>query len=82
MDIVNKEKKTMTNQQIQNLLTQAAQTAGVEGIWLLRGAEQVTLLAYQVDDKMLSLELADPSELVILIRFPAGDGGEPGIEHF
>ncbi len=75
-------------------LTDIANEIGAEGIWLIRGARNATL-TYTPEGTVeqpgipgvavtmnlnLSLELTDAGVLVI-IRFPAGDGREAGIEY-
>lgn len=79
-----------TQQQNNNLskqldeLTRLANQAGAEGLWIIRGATDAVLL-YSLDDGSdpasdpVVLDIAD-AELLILMRFSAGDGGEPGIE--
>lgn len=65
-------------------VTAAANAAGAEGIWLVRGVTHAMLMYLpqgQQEENLnwSSLNLAD-TELLVLMRFPAGDGGEPGIE--
>lgn len=70
-----------------------ANEIGAEGIFLIRGAENA-LLQYDPTDKPktpdipgvnatfdigISFHIADAG-LLVLIRFPASDGKEPGIE--
>jgi len=80
----------MTNQELAEKLTSLtdlANQAGAEGVWLIRGATNARL-TYDADEikpndhvnasVSINLALADVGVLV-LMRFPA-DGGEPGIE--
>jgi len=77
-----------------NDLAEIAKRAGAEGIWLIRGATDAHLLYTPIGqpgshgipglDKVstsltIRLDLADAGVLVVM-RFPASDGGEPGIE--
>jgi hypothetical protein len=64
-----------------NMLTRVAQSAGAEGIFLIRGAENASL-KYELPGDLAPLEMAlANAPLLLVIRFPAGDGGEPGVEH-
>lgn len=58
--------------------------AGAEGVWLVRGTYRA-MLAYSeaTEDVILPaapLQLSPPHELIVLARFPAGDGRAAGIE--
>lgn len=55
--------------------------AGAEGIWIIRGAEAAILHFAPTGVEGLGLSLEPPHEMIILVRFPTGDGGQPGIEH-
>lgn len=67
-----------------NKLTDLANKAGAEGIWLVRGAQNAVLL-YDAGDATdpandpIALEIADAS-IIMVARFPQSDGREPGIE--
>lgn len=72
-----------------DLITISAQIANVEGVWIIRQSKDTSLIF--VTNKQLShipglsdlgqmLEL-DDSEMLVILRFPTGDGGEPGIEY-
>jgi hypothetical protein len=76
-------------------LIEAANQAGAEGAWIIRGSNKVKVKTtwpkeerpkYQPGETDASigemgffLDLA-PAGVVVVMRFPAGDGGEPGIE--
>ena len=77
-----------------NDLADLANQAGAEGIWLIRGAKDVQLtyiaspeaeipftpgLKLSPNPPIVTIDLVD-AEIIVVIRFPAGDGGEPGIE--
>ncbi len=57
---------------------------GADGAWLLRGANYAALtfdyLGHGPIDEPPALKLEPPHELILLAKFAAGDGGEPGIE--
>jgi hypothetical protein len=69
-------------------LLAAAQAAGAEGTWIVRGATGATLLytdATPPGDVMEwpgwpGLELTPPHQVIVLMRIPASDGGPDGIE--
>jgi hypothetical protein len=67
-------------------IVEMLRAVGAEGIWLIRGAAGA-MLAYTAPDSegeiqyMPALTLERPMERILLIRFPAGDGGEGGIEY-
>lgn len=70
-------------------LTDLATAAGAEGIWFIRGAEDPYLIYTPAegwaadDDKFIHLSLRfdiATAGILAIIRFPRGDGGEPGIE--
>lgn len=64
-------------------LIAAAQAAGSAGLWLVRGASAAALEWSFVADGTgfeHDMLLSPPHELIVLIRFPDGDGGESGIE--
>ena len=61
-------------------IVDTAQAAGAEGVWLLRGAKAAMVGLTFDGEAVQSLELAEPHELILIIRFPVGDGGEAGIE--
>lgn len=80
---------TMTSEQLNNL-TELANELGAEGVWLVRNAKDAHFLFGLKDleqrvnpsttiSTSMSLDLAD-SDLFVIIRFPAGDGGEAGLE--
>jgi len=52
---------------------------GADGIWLLRGVEDVDVTFTYPNGEPLTMRLADAG-LFLVARFPSGDGGEPGIE--
>jgi hypothetical protein len=59
-----------------------AQGLGAEGVWALRGVEDVDVSYYfPGDGDSLSLLVAD-AKLVFVARFPEGDGGPDGIESY
>lgn len=76
-------------------LTILAAAAGAEGIWLIRGADNAAVkfnwphaaepLYLPVEGAKINtkfgftLDIAD-AELLVIMRFPAGDGGDPGVE--
>jgi Lar family restriction alleviation protein len=62
-------------------VAEQARAAGAEGVWLLRGAK-VAGFGYLLADGEQATEmwLESPHELILLARFPTGDGGESGIE--
>lgn len=65
-----------------NALTHHAKLLGVEGTWLVRGggAARLTLTyLHQGKEQEIDLNFAE-SELVIVMRFPQGDGKESGVE--
>lgn len=55
--------------------------AGAEGVWVVRGAQSVSL-DFDADGtgNWQGIQLARPSEMVLVARFPVGDGREPGVE--
>jgi len=55
-----------------------AAEAGAEGTWTLRGAKAVQV-HMDMRDRRLSLDMADAGTILV-IRFPATDGEEEGIE--
>ncbi len=61
--------------------------AGAEGIWQLRGAGYAELRwafaeigLWDASQERLLIE--PPHETIMLVRFPTGDGREPGIEYW
>lgn len=56
--------------------------AGAGGSWLIRGADRAVLV-YDMGGPTppVSFHLSPPHELVLLARFPSGDGQPPGITH-
>lgn len=57
--------------------------AGAEGVWMVRGATDACLAVWFTnndDENATQLEPTPPHELIVLARFPAGDGREAGIE--
>lgn len=64
-------------------LADAANDIGAEGIWFIRGAHHPRLLYYaresSENDTPINLDIA-PGEILVVMRFPAGDGGQAGIE--
>lgn len=63
-------------------LVESARQAGAEGIWVVRGAQRVALLyAFDVHDVAPVLQVSPPHEVIVLLRFAAGDGGESGVEY-
>lgn len=58
----------------------ALQAAGAEGIWIIRGIEAASL-EYVPDGSGSQTLTPAPCEMVILVRFSPGDGGEPGVEY-
>ena len=57
-----------------------AHAAGAEGIWLVRGASSAGITFTFADRTIDQVQLAPPHDLVVVLRFPAGDGGEAGME--
>lgn len=62
----------------------AAQAAGADGLWLFRGLT-AAVFALSFGDEATNaaqpaIEIAPPHELIVLIRFEVGDGGESGVE--
>lgn len=60
------------------------EAVGAEGVWLVRGAKEAVLrwqysALEQWDILNEELWLEKPHELILVARFPAGDGGEAGI---
>lgn len=78
----------MTNEVDPNLaddleeIVLAAVEAGAEGIWLIRGAQAAALALSltPADETQFNLVLEPPHGVIVLMRFPAGDGKEAGIE--
>ena len=75
-------------------LTRIANEIGAQGIWLIRGATRARLIYEPAGEEIelpdipgaqvsgsldININLADAGVLVVM-RFPASDGGEPGIE--
>lgn len=63
-------------------LTTHAKLLGAEGTWIVRGGKSARLtLAYlqQEQEQEIDLNFTD-AELVIVMRFPRGDGEETGLE--
>lgn len=57
--------------------------AGAEGIWIIRGVADATMI-YRVsspDSQPVVFRVNPPCDMLILARFPSGDGRTPGIEH-
>lgn len=80
----------MSNQQINTDLAErleglvdAANDIGAEGIWIIRGAKHPRLLYFAREtaenDTPINLDFA-PGEILVVMRFPQGDGGQAGIE--
>jgi len=63
-------------------LIAAARAAGAAGTWILRGSAYAALQHGWPSVGGPALELTPPHEIVILIRIPESDGGEPGIEFY
>lgn len=61
-------------------LVAAAKEAGAECIWLLRGATAAALVYTDDGVTLPAIKIAPPHELVVVMRFPVGDGGEAGVE--
>ena len=65
-----------------HLLAKIANAQGADGVFVLRGATGIALSYVDIaDDSMHGIELTHPSEMVVLIRFPGGDGRPAGIEN-
>lgn len=71
------------------LLEQVAEmlrAVGAEEIWMVRGAKSASLKYFRPEPDAefdtFWINPESPMERLILIRFPAGDGGGPGIEYF
>lgn len=60
-------------------LTALAGEIGAEGVVVLRGARDAQVTYTAPDLPGVSLDVADGG-LYVLLRFPASDGGAPGIE--
>lgn len=64
-------------------MAQLMNDAGAEGIWLIRGAHDASLLIVAPDEKNamypVLLDIED-ANIILIVRFPASDGGEEGIE--
>lgn len=61
-------------------LAELANQAGAEGVWVIRGSKVPSLIyntEHSVTPVILDLEEAG---VLVLMRFPASDGGEEGIE--
>lgn len=60
-----------------------AKEAGAEGVWIIRGdnLEAVLGFAPSPTEELRHMYLERPCQMVLLARFPAGDGKEAGIEH-
>lgn len=74
----------MTIEALEQLIA-AAQAAGAGGMWLLRGATEAELHWTDEPDPdahlpFAQLRLTSPHELIVIIRFRDGDGGESGVE--
>lgn len=74
------------------ILTTMANRFGAEGIWLIRGAVEPAL-HYKVDPEQIDPDLLENVDLnleivlglaeagvLVVMRFPAGDGGPAGVE--
>jgi hypothetical protein len=64
-------------------LVETARQLGAGGIWLVRGAEEAILLYSHdasADRPEPGLTMQPPHDLIVLLRFPTGDGGESGVE--
>jgi hypothetical protein len=53
---------------------------GADGIWLIRGVKAAAVFVAFDGETSQRLELNPPHEMIVILRFPAGDGGEAGIE--
>jgi hypothetical protein len=84
----------MTKEQIKQIIDLANQ-AGAEGVWVLREAESANLLfrlkngnnnfQHQINGGQVSLSVTMSLELgradmFVIMRFPQGDDGKPGLE--
>jgi hypothetical protein len=68
-------------------IAEMLKSLGAEGIWLIRGAKEAHLKYYRLpidpaESNTFWVRLERPMERILLIRLPAGDGGEDGIEYF
>lgn len=64
-------------------LVSLANRMGAEGVFLVRGASSAALRVGWPEMPMADsplLELGEPHRLVVVMRFPAGDGGVAGVE--
>ena len=61
-------------------LTEMANEIGAQGVWIVRDAI-APLLSFALPDREapVALDMADGGTIVVL-RFVASDGGEPGVE--
>lgn len=69
-------------------LTDLADKLGAEGIWIIRGAT-VAGLAFSFDEPnedrdpaLQMLHIAEPHEMIVLLRFEQTDGGAGGVENW
>jgi hypothetical protein len=63
-------------------LVTLAEALGAHGIWLLRGIENPDLIYNLPGDSGLPACLTiENCNMLLIARFPASDGGEPGIEY-
>lgn len=61
-------------------LAELANKAGAEGVWVVRGAKVPTLM-YSTEHSVTPVILdVEEAGVLVLIRFPVGDGREEGIE--
>lgn len=70
------------NQQshLQTMIREAL-AAGAEGVWLVSGADSAVFgYVPEGEGEPTDLYLDKPHELIAVMRFPVGDGREPGIE--
>lgn len=76
------EAKGLARQWMMGEISKLLVMAGAEGVWMLRGAYEASLayVAAEDDADPLQVDLSPPHELIVLARFPAGDGRAPGIE--
>jgi len=69
----------MNPEQKQKLI-EAAQAAGAEGVWLLRGATTAEFFYSDGKNNEQMIGLSPPHELIVIMRFEDGDGREGGVE--
>lgn len=81
------EAKILAEQWIIGQVVELLKVAGAEGIWMVRTDAAYVALEWAHkkislwDDVKPKIKLESPHERIMLVRFPAGDGGESGVEY-